>query len=188
MGMILKAANFAAKKHARQRRKDEDGSPYINHPIQVAEILWRVGNVRDTEVLAAAILHDTLEDTNTTYVELAEAFGQSIANIVSEVSDDKSLPKQMRKDLQEEHAPLISTQARLVKLADKIANLADICFHPPAGWSLDRKVEYLHWAGRVVAGMRSTNAGLEAEFDRVYSEAENYLYPASPQEDEQIFQ
>ncbi len=166
--LILKAAAFAAHKHRDQRRKDPSASPYINHPITLAEILRRVGDVRESAVLAAALLHDTLEDTETTVAELRAAFGPKITKIVQEVSDDKRLPKQRRKELQVLHAAHISKSAKLVKLADKIANLSDIVTSAPADWSLERKREYFDWAKRVIDQVRGTNEKLECQFDSLY--------------------
>jgi guanosine-3',5'-bis(diphosphate) 3'-pyrophosphohydrolase len=131
-GLVLKAMAFAALKHRDQRRKDANASPYINHPIALADLLWNEGGVRDAAVIAAALLHDTIEDTNTTAAELQKAFGSKVAGIVGEVTDDKSLPKERRKELQVEHAAHISKSAKLVKLADKICNLRDILASPPA--------------------------------------------------------
>ena len=168
IALILKAAEFAARKHRDQRRKDPSASPYINHPLALAEILSGDGQVRSADVLAAALLHDTLEDTETTSAELTAAFGPKITHIVEEVSDDKRLPKEKRKELQVLHAAHISKSAKLVKLADKIANLADIISSPPAGWSLQRKQEYFEWAKRVIDQVRGTNAKLERRFDSLY--------------------
>ena len=168
MGLVLRAAAFAARKHSTQRRKDVEASPYINHPLTLADMLVNLGGVTDIEVLCAALLHDTVEDTETTAKELADAFGPAIAGIVMEVTDDKSLPKPMRKALQVEHAPHISGKAKLVKLADKICNVRDIAASPPAGWPRERKLEYFEWARRVVDGLRGSNAALEAAFDEAY--------------------
>jgi guanosine-3',5'-bis(diphosphate) 3'-pyrophosphohydrolase len=168
IAVILKAAEFAARKHRDQRRKDKSASPYINHPIALAEVLSRVGGITSPNVLAAGLLHDTLEDTQTTRLELRKVFGPSIAKIVDEVTDDKRLPKQRRKELQVEHAAHISKSAKLVKLADKISNLSDIVTSPPAGWSLQRKREYFDWAKRVIDQVRGTNAKLERRFDTLY--------------------
>ena len=166
--LILDAAAFAAHKHRDQRRKDEGASPYINHPIGLAALLANEGGVSDARVLAAALLHDTIEDTRTTAAELEERFGTAIKDIVLEVTDDKSLPKAERKRRQVEHAPHISREARLVKLADKICNLRDIIASPPADWPVERKREYFEWANDVVNGLRGTNAALEAIFDGLY--------------------
>jgi GTP diphosphokinase / guanosine-3',5'-bis(diphosphate) 3'-diphosphatase len=165
LGKIMRALSFAAAKHRDQRRKDREASPYINHPIALALILTDEGGVTDTDVICAALLHDTVEDTETTLEELAGQFGAEIASIVAEVTDDKSLPKQERKLRQIEHARTASEKARLVKLADKIANLRDIAASPPANWDNARKLEYFDWATRVVDGVRGTHAGLEALFD-----------------------
>ena len=123
--LILHAASFAAQKHRDQRRKDAEASPYINHPLALADILAREGDVTDARVIAAALLHDTVEDTETTIEELEERFGKRVAAVVAEVTDDKSLPKAERKRLQIVKAGSKSTEAKLVKLADKIANLRD---------------------------------------------------------------
>jgi GTP diphosphokinase / guanosine-3',5'-bis(diphosphate) 3'-diphosphatase len=166
--MVLRAAAFAAEKHSKQRRKDEEASPYINHPIQLAYILVQAG-IEDPLVLAGALLHDTIEDTNTTLEELQIVFGYEIAGIVAECSDDKRLTKLERKQAQIDHAAHISKRARLVKIADKIANVNDINDAPPAGWSLERKREYFDWAKRVVDQMRGTHPALEARFDAEYA-------------------
>jgi guanosine-3',5'-bis(diphosphate) 3'-pyrophosphohydrolase len=166
VGLILRAVSFAAQKHRNQRRKDVDATPYINHPIALAKVLKEEGGVADPVVLAAAILHDTVEDTETTPAELQALFGDEITGIVLEVTDEKSLPKVERKRLQIEHAAHASIKAKLVKLADKICNLRDIAESPPADWSDDRKREYFDWAAKVVAGCRGTNSRLEAAFDK----------------------
>ena len=165
LALLLKALAFAAHKHRDQRRKDADASPYINHPIALADVLVNEGGVSDVEVVCAALLHDTVEDTATTPQELADAFGPRIARIVAEVTDDKRLPKAERKRLQIEHAPHISREAKLVKLADKLCNLRDVADRPPAGWSLERRQEYFDWARQVIDGLRGTHARLEAAFD-----------------------
>jgi guanosine-3',5'-bis(diphosphate) 3'-pyrophosphohydrolase len=166
--LILNAANFAADRHRRQRRKDAHASPYINHPLALADILAREGAVEDAVVIAAALLHDTIEDTETTLEELEAGFGKRVAAIVAEVTDDKSLAKADRKRLQVIKASSKSTGAKLVKLADKIANLRDLVAAPPADWSHERKAEYFDWAKDVVDGLRGVNHHLEAAFDEAY--------------------
>ena len=167
--VLIGALAFAADKHRNQRRKDAEASPYINHPITLAKILSIEAGVEDALVLSAAVLHDTIEDTETSYEELAGQFGRGIADVVREVTDDKSLPKAERKHLQIEHAPQLSRAARLVKLADKIANLRDVADHPPAQWPLERRREYFDWAKRVIDGIRGTHERLEAAFDAAYA-------------------
>jgi GTP diphosphokinase / guanosine-3',5'-bis(diphosphate) 3'-diphosphatase len=173
ISLLIKAVSFAAEKHRHQRRKDVHASPYINHPISLANILTNEGRVTDINVLCAALLHDTIEDTDTSYDELVDNFGEHIASIVLEVTDDKALPKLERKRLQVEHAPHKSEQAKLVKWADKISNLRDIANSPPTDWSIERKQEYFDWAKNVVDGMRGINPGLEMAFDSVYSDGIN---------------
>ena len=164
-GVFIKAVAFAAEKHRNQRRKDADASPYINHPIALANVLANEGGVVDATVLCAAVLHDTIEDTETTADELKQLFGDKVTSIVLEVTDDKALAKEVRKEEQVRHAPHISTEAKLVKLADKICNLRDILASPPADWSAERKQAYFEWAARVVAGLRGIHPELEAVFD-----------------------
>jgi GTP diphosphokinase / guanosine-3',5'-bis(diphosphate) 3'-diphosphatase len=169
LSLIFTALEFAARKHRDQRRKDADASPYINHPIAVAHVLCETG-VDDPDVLSAALLHDTIEDTETTETELREIFGDRIASIVLELTDDKSLPKEERKRLQIEHAHALSPKVQLVKWADKICNLRDIVDNPPARWSLERRREYFEWAKSVVTRMGSSNLKLKALFDQVYAQ------------------
>ena len=165
LGAILEALHFSAQKHRDQRRKGPEASPYINHAIEVAEILTRVGNVQSLSMLQAAVLHDTIEDTETTALELEQRFGRNVRRIVEEVTDDKSLPKQERKRLQVEHTPDLSPEAKLIKLADKICNVTDVIHSAPEGWSLDRRREYLEWTERVVSGCRGCSAQLESYYD-----------------------
>ena len=166
---IIKAAYFASVKHREQRRKDTEKTPYINHPLALANVLAVECGVDDVEVICGALLHDTIEDTETTEEELLEAFGEQITRIVLEVTDDKTLEWEARKEAQVLHAPDLSDQAKLIKLADKISNLRDIVASPPSDWSLERKREYFDWAARVVDGVRGVNPELEALFDKIYS-------------------
>jgi guanosine-3',5'-bis(diphosphate) 3'-pyrophosphohydrolase len=164
---LLRSIAFAADKHRDQRRKDAEASPYVNHVIAVAELLARVGGVTEPTVLVAAILHDTVEDTETTSQEIADHFGTAVARIVAEVTDDKALPKEERKRLQVEQARDASPAARLVKLGDKIMNVVDVTNQPPPTWDVARRLAYLAWAEEVIAGCRGTNAALERMFDEV---------------------
>uniref|UniRef100_A0A8C4T0R4 Guanosine-3',5'-bis(diphosphate) 3'-pyrophosphohydrolase MESH1 n=1 Tax=Erpetoichthys calabaricus TaxID=27687 RepID=A0A8C4T0R4_ERPCA len=131
--LLLEAVHFAAEKHKSQRRKDAEATPYINHPIGVARILAYEGGITDIAILQAALLHDTVEDTETSIDELDGKFGATVARIVQEVTDDKMLPKQERKQQQILKAPLCSHQAKLVKLADKLYNLRDLNRSTPVG-------------------------------------------------------
>jgi guanosine-3',5'-bis(diphosphate) 3'-pyrophosphohydrolase len=167
--LLLDALAFAAHKHREQRRKDVQASPYINHPIALAKVLADEGGVTNVEVLCAALLHDTIEDTMTTPEELAERFGDDIASIVVEVTDNKMLKKDTRKKMQVEHAARASSGARLVKLADKICNLRDLVARPPAGWDLKRRQDYFDWAKRVIDRLRGVHPELEAAFDAAYA-------------------
>jgi (p)ppGpp synthase/HD superfamily hydrolase len=172
---LLKALDFAARKHRDQRRKDVAASPYINHPIEVAELLARVAGIDDVVTLQAAILHDTIEDTEATPAELETEFGSEVRRVVEDVTDDKRLPKAERKRLQIEHAPHLSPRARLIKLADKIANIRAVTQTPPAEWSIERRREYLAWSENVVAGIRGSSLELETLFDRLLEEGRRTL-------------
>ena len=154
---LLTAISFAAHKHRAQRRKDAEASPYINHPLALAHVLATEGRVKDLKTLMAAVLHDTVEDTETTYDELVDHFGRKVADVVMEVTDDKSLAKADRKRAQIEHAPHMSKRATLVKLADKTCNLRDVANNPPADWPLQRRREYFDWAGAVVDALPVVN-------------------------------
>lgn len=165
---IIKAANFAAIKHKDQRRSDIDKTPYINHPIGVANILIEEGFVEDPIVIQAALLHDTVEDTKTTFEELEQNFGAVVRNVVAEVTDDKSLPKEERKRLQIVTAKHKSERAKLVKLADKLYNLRDLERQTPVGWTKHRVDEYFKWAKCVIDEIRGTNILLEEKLDELF--------------------
>jgi GTP diphosphokinase / guanosine-3',5'-bis(diphosphate) 3'-diphosphatase len=167
MSRVLSAASFAAERHRDQRRKGKDASPYINHPLALASLLAERGE-RDPILLMAALLHDTVEDTATSFEDIERAFGKEVADIVREVTDDKRLPKAERKRLQIEHAAHLSRRAKLVKLADKICNLHDMVVSPPTDWTLERRREYFDWAKAVVDPMRGVHPHLEARFDQEY--------------------
>jgi GTP diphosphokinase / guanosine-3',5'-bis(diphosphate) 3'-diphosphatase len=169
VSIVLAASAFAAHKHRDQRRKGKDASPYINHPIAVANILANEAGITDATTLAAALLHDTIEDTDTTVEELEVEFGLEIAAVVLEVTDDKNLPKQVRKRLQIEHAATLSRNAKLVKLADKICNLRDMSRSPPVDWPMERRAEYFAWAKNVVDQIRGVSPVLESLFDDAFA-------------------
>ncbi len=166
--LIARALDFAARKHVDQRRKGEAEEPYINHLAEVANLLAEATGGEDAVLVAAGLLHDTIEDVGVTHAELAQAFGPEVADLVREVTDDKSLPKQERKRLQVEHAPHKSRRARQLKIADKTSNLRAIRNSPPRDWDEERKREYFDWAKRVVDGCRGVNARLEAAFDEAW--------------------
>ncbi|MHB8529481.1 MAG: HD domain-containing protein [Caulobacteraceae bacterium] len=162
---MARAYDFAAIKHQSQRRKGDAAEPYVNHLTEVALLVATATKGADAELVIAAILHDTVEDTQTTFGELAAAFGPRVASLVVEVTDDESLPKAQRKRLQIEHAANSSPGAKLIKIADKTSNLRSVCASPPAGWPPERVAEYVAWAKEVVAGCRGQNPWLEAQFD-----------------------
>ena len=171
---LLQAARFASQKHNGQFRKGAAQHPYINHPIEVADLMATVGEVDDVDVLAAALLHDTVEDCGVKPEEIRDLFGEAVAKYVIEVTDDKTLPKPRRKELQIEHAPHLSPGAKTIKLADKISNFRDILDFPP-DWEMDRRHKYIEWGEKVVAGLRGANGKLEERFDEMAARARREL-------------
>lgn len=167
--LVLKVLSFAGDKHRHQRRKGSPPIPYINHPIALTDLLVRMANVDDPKIVAAALLHDTIEDTRTTKKELKREFGSVVSKLVAEVTNDKRLPRKERKRRQVENASSLSPRARIVKLADKTCNLRDIVQDPPAKWSLKRKQRYFDQAKEVVDKIRGTNAMLAKVFDEAYA-------------------
>lgn len=173
--LVARALDFAARKHQGQRRKGELAEPYVNHLAEVARLVAEATGGRDAALVAAALLHDTVEDTRTTPEELEAEFGPEIAGIVAEVTDDKSLKKEERKRLQIETAPSKSARARIIKIADKTSNLESLVNSPPARWDAARRREYVMWASQVVLGCRGVNAQIEARFDEAYERARQLL-------------
>jgi (p)ppGpp synthase/HD superfamily hydrolase len=167
---ILAAARFAAVRHAGQKRKGVNGEPYVNHLIEVAELIAGCSETLDADLVIAGLLHDTVEDVGVTLAELEENFGADVASLVAEVTDDKSLPKETRKALQIKNAPKKSRRAQVIKLADKISNLRSLLASPPADWSDERRQQYFQWAKQVVDALSTPNPKLKAEFDRTYAQ------------------
>ncbi|HME07195.1 MAG TPA: HD domain-containing protein [Bryobacteraceae bacterium] len=175
VSQVLDAALFAAEKHARQKRKGAAGEPYVNHLIEVAGLIAAALAEPDTNLLMAALLHDTIEDTGATKDELAVRFGSDVANLVAEVTDDKSLPKQERKRLQVENAPKKSARAQTIKIADKISNLRAILSSPPADWDYQRRRDYFTWAKQVVDGLTAPNPILKSEFEATFQKFDDVV-------------
>ncbi len=170
---IVYALDFAACAHSTQRRKGGKREPYINHLTEVARLSAEATGGSDATLIIAALLHDVLEDQSmhVTYEILAEKFGTEVADIVQEVTDDRSLPKAERKRMQVVHAPHLSRRAKILKIADKSANLESILKTPPLDWSLTRKRDYFNWAAEVVAGCRGENPWIEGVFDERFKRA-----------------
>jgi GTP diphosphokinase / guanosine-3',5'-bis(diphosphate) 3'-diphosphatase len=162
---LIRAIRFAADAHRNQRRKDREASPYINHPIELANILANEAGLTDIVLLQAAVLHDVVEDCDVSLEELRAKFGDEVSAVVAEVTDDKSLLKADRKQAQIDKAPHKTLRAANLKLADKIANLRDIASNPPADWSDARKAEYFAWAQRVVDALPD---GSDPELSRIF--------------------
>jgi len=170
IALLIETIDFAAAKHRNQRRKNAEASPYINHPIALARVLAVEAGITDIAILQTAILHDTVEDTETTHAELEERFGRAIADAVLEVTDDKDLNKAARKQAQIDHAPHLSLVAQQVKLADKICNLRDVAHDPPHDWGITRRREYFDWARNVVDGLTEPHPALLALFYLVFAQ------------------
>ena len=166
-GKLLEALAFAVDRHRFHRRKDRRLSPYVHHLIDVLNLLWQIGGIREEDLLIAGVLHDVIEDTNTTPEEIEATFGAKVLAYVLEVSDDKSQPQAMRKRLQVLTARSKSVGAKHLQLADKIANLQDLNLRPPVGWTVTRRHAYANWAQEVIAPIRGTNESLENLFEEV---------------------
>lgn len=167
MQMVFEALTFSAEAHKRQRRKDAEATPYINHPIEVANLLMQSG-IDDPVTIAAALLHDTVEDCGVKYGDLARRFGTLVADTVMEVTDDKSLPKLRRKRLQITRTRFKSERAKLIKLSDKTCNLHDVTTNPPKDWDAQRRAKYVQHSLAVVNTIRAASPVLAARFDAIY--------------------
>jgi len=174
---VMRAADAAARWHVNQRRKGSAQEPYINHLLEVARLVAEATDGIIPRVVIAALLHDAIEDQGVTPETIASEFGQNVADIVMEVTDDKTLPKAERKRKQVENAPTKSREAKLIKLADKISNVRAVANSPAPDWSVERRLEYVEWAKSVVAGLRGTSPWLEQQFDEAAKRAEDSRNP-----------
>ena len=165
---ISRALDYAARKHVGQRRKGVAQEPYINHLAEVAYLLAEATGGGDTNLIIAGLLHDCIEDQGVTHAELVALFGVDVADLVRDVTDDKTLLKAERKRLQVAQAPHKSDRAKMLKIADKTSNLRALAVSPPNGWDAQRIRDYYAWAQAVVAGCRGVNAFLEAKFDAAW--------------------
>ena len=172
---LSQAADYAARQHIAQRRKGDRAEPYVNHVVEVAALLAEATGGSDPVLVMGGLLHDTLEDTDATVEDLVERFGPEVAALVQEVTDDKSLPKEVRKRLQIDKTPFKSTRAKLLKIADKTSNLRGLIASPPTGWTQERLRDYVVWAGEVVRSCRGLNPMLERQFDGAYETARRHF-------------
>ena len=173
--LLARAYRFAAEQHAHQRRKGDASEPYVNHLAEVADLVAEATGGGDPNLVAAAMLHDVVEDTPTRLDEVEALFGADVAALVGEATDDTSLPRAERKRLQVAHAPARSPRAKMLKLADKTSNVRALATSPPADWQRDRRADYIRWAREVVAGLRGPSPWLEAQFDAAAAAAEAAL-------------
>ena len=169
---VLKAADAAARWHVHQRRKGAAAEPYINHLLEVATLVAEATNASEPDLVIAALLHDAIEDQQVPRNIIADTFGDAVARLVEEVTDDKSLPKEVRKQLQVETAPGKSREAKILKLADKISNLKAMAASPPPDWSVRRRLEYVEWARAVAAGLKDASPMLEERLEKAAAEAQ----------------
>jgi (p)ppGpp synthase/HD superfamily hydrolase len=177
---VLRAADAAARWHVHQRRKGSAQEPYINHLLEVASLVAEATHGKDPDLVIAALLHDSIEDQEVPGELIAREFGKEVASLVEEVTVDKRLAKDARKQLQIEKAGEKSTKAKMIKLADKTSNLRAIAFSPSPGWSIKRRLEYIDWSKRVVSGLRGVSPWLERQFDRAVEDAERSVAVAAP--------
>ena len=172
---VLKAANAAARWHVHQRRKGAAQEPYVNHLLEVASLVAEATHGKDPDLVIAALLHDAIEDCEVPYELIVREFGKDVAELVQEVTDDKTLAKADRKDAQVKGAPKKSNRAKIIKLADKTSNQRAITFSPAPDWSVKRRLEYIEWSKRVVEGLRGASPWLEKQFDNASAEAERSI-------------
>lgn len=168
---VYRALMFAADRHTDQRRKGTRAEPYVNHLIEVIWLLSEFAGVTDPILLSAAALHDVVEDTGTTLDELERDFGAEITRIVADVTDDKDLPKHERKRQQEIRVSVAVPDVRLLKLADHAGNVASL----PDLWTVERRLEYLDWSGRVTEHCLGIRKGLDAEYHRRSRRSRTFL-------------
>ena len=168
MDKVIKAVNFAAIAHQNQRRKNAEKTPYINHPIEVMYLLSNAG-ITDADILAAAVLHDTIEDCGVTYDQVCQEFGKRVADFVQECSDDKSLAKVERKKQQIEHAKTISIGAKMIKSADKLSNIGCLADNPPVCWTESEVNGYFDWCYAVYLGLRGSIPVIDSQLERIFA-------------------
>ena len=180
--LITHALRFAAERHSSQRRKGQAKEPYVNHLAEVSELVADATEGKDANLIAAALLHDTIEDTETSSDELVATFNNDIAQLVADVTDDKSLPKQDRKHLQVVNSRAQNMRVKLLKLADKTSNLRSLANSPPENWNTERKQAYIDWAIKVAAGLKGVNPWLEERFDEALRRAQKTLQQTTNQE------
>ncbi|WP_432715926.1 HD domain-containing protein [Xanthobacter autotrophicus] len=169
--MVVRALAFATLRHADQRRKGRRAQPYVNHLAEVALLVSEATGGTDAALVAAALLHDVVEDQDVTAAEIEATFGTDVAALVMEVTDDKKLEAAERKRMQVAHAPHLSARAKVLKLADKTANLRSLAEDPPQDWSLARARAYVEWSRAVVEGLAGACPALEAAFEQAAGEA-----------------
>lgn len=167
---LIRAIDFVARKHSLQRRKGSLREPYVNHVIEVSCLLAEACRGDDLTLIIGGVLHDTVEDTGTSVEELRNLFGDEVAELVEEVTDDRSLSRSTRRELQVRNARRKSERARMIKIADKTSNLRSLLFSPPQGWDRARKTEYAEWARTVVQECRGVSPELEGQFASTYKE------------------
>jgi guanosine-3',5'-bis(diphosphate) 3'-pyrophosphohydrolase len=168
LNLVIRAAYFAGEKHRLQRRSDVEQTPYINHPLELAHILTEEGGINCLDTICASLLHDTLEDTDTSSDELKKHFGDVIASIVMEVSNDMTLSSQQRRVYELEKVVSLSHKAKLVKIADKLANIRDVSTMPPMGWTREKKQDYFDFALEIINQIGSVSPRLHQIFLRDY--------------------
>jgi guanosine-3',5'-bis(diphosphate) 3'-pyrophosphohydrolase len=175
--MVLKAVDAAARWHVHQRRKGAAKEPYINHLLEVATLVAEATEGTDANLVIAALLHDAIEDCEVPHKLIAETFGADVADLVAEVTDDKTLGKAERKKRQITTAHEKTDRAKLLKLADKTSNLRALVSSPAPDWSVHRRIEYIDWARKVAHGLHGVSPPLEMQFDVAALAAEQSLVP-----------
>ena len=183
--LLIDAMEFASWKHRFQRRKQ--GEAYITHPVAVCKILRDAG-ITDPEILAGALLHDTVEDTDATFEEIEQKFGSQVALYVREATDDKDLDKCTRKKTQVEKVKNASFGGKMIKVGDKIHNVSCLINEIPCPFEPYTAAQgYIVWCKKVVDQARGLNKQLDERFDALLSMKiqmkDGSIYPAFPEGD-----
>jgi (p)ppGpp synthase/HD superfamily hydrolase len=174
---VLKAAETAARWHLHQKKKGATQEPFIAHLLEVASLVAEATEGSDPDLVIAALLHDSMEHQEVPRELIANEFGEDVARLVEECTDDRTLAEHERKRLQIANAPEASARAKVIKLADKTSNLRRLSRDPPPDWSVKRRLEYIAWARQVAAGLRGTHEWLDGQFDRAADAAETAMTP-----------
>jgi len=167
---VLGAAIFATEKHKSQVRSNEKKTPYIIHPIEVADLVMKIGHVYDKDVLITALLHDVMDDTQTTYEQITSLYGTKVSSYLEEMTSKQGLSLKEQKKQQIMQAFRQNPSVAIIKLSDKLSNLKTLATSPPPSWSRDRIDQYFQWAQTVIENLPESNQLLKKAVKNVISD------------------